>query len=195
MKMNKVRSNVRRKRKTKALTLFSLIVALAFMFVVFAEVPVFASTVKLVDNDDTQGHSNYNYSNAFSGYNNSSCYGNDYRIKYYSSPGYYYEYIYNSSVQKTGSLSVSLSVYLNHIQFTDPEAVYRVYYRSSAGSSESYVSRSINQDTAAAGWNALSNMIISSGSSYTYYSDRTQVRCSNNIYKNTGADAIYASYN
>lgn len=185
----------RRSEKKKLIICIAFFMVLMILFVSLSDISVFASTIKLVDNDDTQGHSNYNYSNAFSGYNNSSCYGNDYRIKYYSSPGYYYEYIYNSSVQKTGSLSVSLSVYLNHIQFTDPEAVYRVYYRSSAGSSESYVSRSINQDTAAAGWNALSNMIISSGSSYTYYSDRTQVRCSNNIYKNTGADAIYASYN
>ena len=184
----------RQSEKKRLIICIAFFMVLMILFVSLSDISVFASTVKLVDNDDTQGHDNLNYNDAFSGYNSSSCYANNYRIKFYSSPGYYYEYIYNSSVQKTGSLSVSLSVYLNHLQFTDPEAVYRVYYRSSAGSSESYVSRSINQDTAAAGWNDLSTMVISSGSSYTYYSRRTQVRCSNNIYENTGADAIYASY-
>lgn len=179
-------------KKRKIFILISLVLSFALLFVVITDMPVFAATVKLVDNDDNQGHSNYN--NGFTKYPDSNCYNNDYRIRFYSNPSYYYEYIYNSVVQKTGSMSVYLSVYLNHLSFTDPEASYRVYYYSSTGPTEYYVSTTINQDTAAAGWNPLTTMIISSGSSYTYYSPRTQVRCSNHPYQHTGADGIYASY-
>ena len=56
--MDQVCLNTQRHRKTKALALLSLVLVFAVFFAFLTDIPVFAYSQKLVDNDDAQGGGN-----------------------------------------------------------------------------------------------------------------------------------------
>ena len=180
--MDQVCLNTRRHRKTKALALFSIVVAFAFMFVVFAEVPVFATTIKVVDNDDAQGHTVDSYG-TWTYMSANSLYYADARISTTGNSNYYYRYIFDHYVKVIGSTNVKLRVWLNHSDFDDTHANYRV------ANGSGFVYGYINQDTASAGWNIIFDAPYGSSGS-TYYYTGVQVHPSTATAKHTGADAV-----
>lgn len=205
--MDQVCLNTQRHRKTKALALFSLVLALAIMFVVFAEVPVFASTVLLVDNDDAQGHSNYSYGFG-SHLNESGCYYGDARTQSTGTPSsgysyYFYRYVYNTNsiVHRVGQFTADLEVYLNSNNFTDPAAKYYLHYNGDSSgtvivkrvSGANYV----NQNTAPAGWYPYfaTTTLGMLSPVLNYYADYVELRSSGSTGYTTGADAVYVTYN
>ncbi|MCM1006946.1 MAG: hypothetical protein NC485_03285 [Ruminococcus flavefaciens] len=132
-----------------------------------------------IDNDDSKGYSNGR--NGFDTYITSSAYyRNDARTQ---SSGYTKQYSWNLDndikVSYTG-IDVSLYAYVNDSSFTDPRAKY------SAVASYQYAIGTLNQNTAARGWNyvgkvrltpltavgektvALYGVVLEAGSSYGY---------------------------
>lgn len=137
------------------------------------------SNAVYIDNDDSQGYSNGR--NGFDTYVTSSAYyRNDARTQ---SSGYTKQYSWNlgddRKVSYTG-IDVSLYAYVNDSSFTDPRAKY------SAVASYQYAIGTLNQNTAARGWNyvgkvrltpltavgektvALYGVVLAPGSSYGY---------------------------
>ena len=172
-------------RKKKFIIIFSFVIAFAFLFVVCTDIPVFATTVKVVDNDDAQGHTvssngTWNYISA------SSLFYGDARISASGNVNYYYRYTFDHYVKTVGPTSLQLRVYLNHVNFTDPDAKYRIMHAS--GNTYNY----LNQNNAAAGWNTVIQTTIGSTGT-TYYYTGADVFPSENTGYNTGADGVEVS--
>lgn len=108
----------------------------------------------------------------------------------------YYKWTYTVVNYGYTSGSLSLGVYLNNANFTDPYAEYIV--ENFSGGPESSGTTlpvgHINQNTAPAGWTTISCTMTS------YYDNNIssgfiQVRASSGSYKQLGADAIHPHFN
>ena len=151
--------------------------------------------MKTVDNDDAQGNSN-----SRSGFNSymsySYCYLGDARKQACSTSSIYqYQWIYGSSVNASGnSMTATLSVYLNHNDFTDPAAKY--YINSGANSMETTLACTINQHTAPGGWTTYKAVTLPANAMFDANISRfvaleTSARSSS---YETGADGIRCRY-
>lgn len=139
---------------------------------------------RLVDNDPiASGCSfNYGYMTYYSGISGS--YNNDMRLSDLSirndaNAEWCFPVIYTS----VKSCNVTLRVYLNHANFTDPEAVYLVKTQPDS----STIIGTIDQKYAIGGWNELSKTISKSKYIEIY---SVSVGSSYGTYKQLGADAI-----
>lgn len=141
-----------------------------------------------IDNDDAQG-----YSNSRVGYNTymeySYLYLGDARKNSTGNRNDYYHWIYP---QLTASryLAPTLSVYLNHNDFTDPQARYYVNVREEkdSGFSTMHLLGTINQHLAPGGWNTFQRVAISYPSNI--YTDHVVLLSYSGSGYNTGADGI-----
>ncbi len=147
-----------------------------------------ATYTRLVDNDPSAA------GNSFSCYNmtyysgQSGSYNSDMRLSptiYNNSADAQWEYPqihYNQS-----SCSVTLNVYLNHANFTDPAAQYTMQVDvNGVGKYVGY----INQKYAPAGWSSISKTITAYASNSYITSGYIYVQASNGSNKRLGADAI-----
>ncbi len=164
--------------------LFSLAIVFAFIFVIVSEVPVFASTIKVVDNDDAQGHTVASYG-TWSYLSANSLYYADARISASGNKNHYYRYVFDHYIKVIGSTTLKLRAYLNHPDFTELTAKYRILYN---GGVEYYAYR--DQNNAPPGWNIVLNNIPVGSSGNTYYYTGAEVHPSQNTGYSTGADAI-----
>lgn len=169
-------------RKSRIIIFLSFILAFTLFFVIITDMPVFATTVKIVDNDDAQGH--YVSSNGTWTYMSAgSLYYGDARISASGNVNHYYRYTFDHYVKTVGPTSIKLRVYLNHADFTDPNAKYRIMH--SSGFSYGY----LNQNNASAGWNTVIQTTVGSTGT-TYYYTGADVYPSSYTGYNTGADAV-----
>ena len=136
-----------KKRKTiKRLVSLLLAIVLLCTLVMSASA---AGTYVGVDDDDAQGHSNSSVGTWTKVYSDNLYYGEALRTSCTSSsPQKEYNWIFRNSVNGYGTVGITLSVWLYHSSFTDPQASYY------AKVSNLYSVRcgQVNQNTARAGW-------------------------------------------
>lgn len=142
------------------------------------------SANRLVDNDPVASGCSftYGYMTYYSGVSGS--YNNDMRLsdlttQNHANATWHFPTIYTSAK----SCKVTLDVYLNHANFTDPEAIYLVRTTSTSNA----IIGTIDQKYAQAGWNELTKTI--SQSTYINVSS-VSVGSSYGTSKQLGADAI-----
>ena len=166
---------------------FLLMLLFVFLFSIITDIPAFASTYKMIDNDDAQGI----YSNSYYGFSSTLNYGwwGDARKQASSSSAYYYRYNFDSNVPEVGQFTVSFKAYLASNDFTDTKAEYRVNY---GGDSPGFKSAKINQNTAVSGWNTVYSGTVGYSSPVLNYSvSSVEVRPSGlSSSYGTGADGI-----
>lgn len=164
--------------------IISYIAALSIAFAAMTTVNSFAYVE--VDNDDSQGYSNFN--NGFDTYlSGNSHFRGDARRNYNSTyANYTYEFAGDGKTTKT-SFKVKMYAYLNDATFTNPSAKYVAY-----GNSSSYTFGTLNQDLAAGGWNYVGEATVKPLTQYGY----TSVTCNavgvetNGHSRYTGADGV-----
>ncbi len=120
-------------------------------------------------------------------------YYDDIRMSSSSMNGTYYEWSYPSVDFGNTSGSLSLVVYLNNINFTDPYARYYVENSFGAGDySGTYLTVGyLNQNTAPSGWSPTINCNMYSSNGENIISSRIYVSQSFSNYNCLGADAIH----
>ena len=155
-----------------------------------------ALRVKLVDNDDAQGHSTSRI--RFDTYiSDSACYYGDARKQAtgYTSYGgrWSYRYTYDTPVSGRGTIFATLTVYLNSYEFTDPGAQY--YINESGTSMVMHLAGTVNQNTALGGWNGLPMLSLDFTDAAGYNASRyTELEAGTSAGYYTGADAIQVTY-
>ncbi len=192
-----MRQAISMSKKRKIFILLSLVLSFALLFVVITDMPVFAITAKEVDNDDAQGNSNDCYDGNWVYITAASCKYGDAEKHATGSPSsgvfaYWYRYEYQYPVGRSGTIYVNLSVWLNHSDFTDPEAE---YYVNGIGSYSMYSAGTLNQNIAPGGWSNFNTLALTNTDAAGNNVSRfTEVVASLKTNKYTGADLIRATY-
>lgn len=162
----------------------------AGLTVAFSSLVAVNSVAVYIDNDDAHGYSNTR--RGFDTYlSGDSHYNGDARRQ---STGGNYEYAWwlnSASETSSSSIIVTLEAYVNHSNFTDPNATYYVN-----GCDTIFEVNSINQNTADAGWNYVGRRVVKPLTSIGYTRITTSAVCvipSSNSGYNTGADGIWVT--
>ncbi len=107
-----------------------------------------------------------------------------------------YSWLFPTMAIPKTSCTVTLQVYLNNANFTDPNAQYIFKVRSS-DSTASYGTNigSINQRYAVSGWTTISSPVYANSGKYNIYSSEVMVISSTGSAKQTGADGLIVTAN
>ena len=148
------------KRRKTIKRLVSLLLAIVLLCTLVMSASA-AGTYVGVDDDDAQGNSNLAGGTWSKVYSSNLWYGEALRTActtYGNGATKFYRWIFANPVWGEGRMGITLSVWLYHSSFTDPEATYYAY-------THSYTSQKIgtvNQNTAPAGWTDFDYKIIES---------------------------------
>lgn len=136
---------------------------------------------QVLDNDDGAINSSKNgYTKTWTHGTSSGSYRGDYRIGYTS--GGEYQWIFNAKSSQTRQYYV----YLNHPNFTNPDAAYLVWSSTNMDLGYSEQVGSLNQNTAYPGWNR-----VGGEKAYTYNVFRLTII---NTSAGTGADGAEVDF-
>lgn len=137
-----------------------------------------------IDNDDAQGYSNTRY-----GYDTymqySYLYLGDARRQETGHELTYYRWVY-PTYTKAGKMNVQVSVYLNHNDFTDPQASYAVHCHDGF-----HQIGFLNQRTAPGGWSVFPTKVFTSNQHETDY---LSLQSPSERGYNTGADGVIIKF-